>query len=151
MCETDKGNICCFYLLQGLYLLPLLGDFSVLNSISVSSRLRSSQNDSSRNFVISSCFGSYFNIKQETVEDSKAGLLQFDLEIRHSKVKVKATIEINRNCYWLPSGKVKFVPLSIAEILLNHETLAKMLTDGRTDGHHQSIDRKCLKAIRPIK
>ena len=63
--------------------------------------------------------------EQETV---RADCQQFDLENLQTKVNVKVTIEINRTCQWLPSGKV-----SSAEILPQPETLTKMLTDRRMD------------------
>ena len=65
---------------------------------------------------------------------------QLDLENQKTKVKVKVTIEINRTCYWLPSGKVSsFQCWDFASTWNFNQNV-----DGQTDGHRQSIDRNCL-------
>ena len=42
--------------------------------------------------------------QQETAEDSKARLSQFDLE--NQQYQGQVTLEINRSYYWYPSGYV---------------------------------------------
>ena len=43
---------------------------------------------------------------KKPLKRARSDCRQFDLENRQTKVNVKVTMEINRTCHWLPSGKV---------------------------------------------
>ena len=97
--------------------------------------------------IINVKFNSGFNIKQETSEDGKAGLLQFDLENRQYKGLSLLQKSLQYRNLLLETFRLsfKFIPLFIAQILLHPETLTKMVTDGRTSPIYTSnkVYSKC--------
>ena len=66
------------------------------------------------------CSRGHNGIDKKPLKTVRPDCRQFDLENRETKVTVKVTIEINRTCYWLPSGKVScLLPFPVLRFCLN--------------------------------